>query len=257
MPKQKPEAPEIPSSPTQWLRASYLPVSLFSLRMTHATNKGGKTLVLPTPYAVKMALLDASFRHWDGAEAEINARHLFDWIKSRQVRICPPKECIVQNTFVKILDYARDPISGPYRNTIAYREFAYHSGEMEIALEIDDLSGEYTATAQKLFACVNMFGKRGSFWQFNGARVFKGQLPGNFTLLRLQVDQSNLALYQMSQAFDDFGEQLCKAKDGFDRISTYGRGSVILDQHRILELTAIPYRRVSASRRFTWYRRTD
>src|SRR5437867_5431790 len=157
MPKQKPEAPEIPSSPTQWLRASYLPVSLFSLRMTHATSKGGKTLVLPTPYAIKMALIDASFRYWDGPDAEINARQLFDWIKSMEVRICPPKDCIVQNTFVKILDYAREPTDGPYRNTIAYREFAYHSGEMEIAIQIDGLGAEQVGTLQVLFACINMF----------------------------------------------------------------------------------------------------
>ena len=48
---------------------------------------------------------------------------------------------------------------------------------------------------------------------------------------------------------------LTKPNRGFDRISTYGSGSMTLGKHRILDLTAIPYRRRSAGRRFTWYQR--
>ena len=83
-----------------WLIAQYNPVSLFSLRSTYATNKGGKTLLVPTPYAVKMALLDVCFRAYSGPDAEIAARRTFDWIKAQPVRIQPPAECIVQNTFL-------------------------------------------------------------------------------------------------------------------------------------------------------------
>ena len=59
----------------------------------------------------------------------------------------------------------------------------------------------------------------------------------------------------MTQALDDFGEGLCDAADGFDRLSTYGPGKIRLGEHRVLTATAIPYRRRSSSRHFTWYER--
>jgi hypothetical protein len=61
----------------------------------------------------------------------------------------------------------------------------------------------------------------------------------------------------MVQELDDFGPPLCLADDGFDRVSTYGSGTIKLGEHRILVPTAIPYRRRSAARSFTWYERID
>ena len=96
------------SAPGNWLIAQYAPVSLFSLRSTYSTNKGGKTLLVPTPYAVKMALLDACFRVYPSSDAESAARRTFDRIKAQPVRVQPPAECIVQNTFVRMLQPARN-----------------------------------------------------------------------------------------------------------------------------------------------------
>ena len=42
-----------------WLAVSYQPTSLFSLKLSSATNSAGKSLPVPSPYAVKMALLNA------------------------------------------------------------------------------------------------------------------------------------------------------------------------------------------------------
>src|SRR5215813_6047911 len=47
----------------RWLVFRYAPVALFSLKMSRATSTAGKTLLIPTPYAVKMAFLDAALRH--------------------------------------------------------------------------------------------------------------------------------------------------------------------------------------------------
>src|SRR5260370_1106544 len=100
MPRQNSREPQrMPAQEVgRWLIAAYWPVSLFSLRMTHATSKGGKTLVGPTPYAVKMAILDACFRAYEGTKADEGARTVFEWIKGRAVRFRPPKHCIVNNT---------------------------------------------------------------------------------------------------------------------------------------------------------------
>ena len=44
-----------------WLIAEYEAVTLFSLKLSTATSSGGKTLLVPTPYALKMALLGVVF----------------------------------------------------------------------------------------------------------------------------------------------------------------------------------------------------
>ncbi len=235
-----------------WLVASYRPVSLFSLRMTHATSKGGKTLLVPTPYVIKMALLDVCFRRYDETEAPIAARAVFDVVKGREVRIRPPEQCMVQNTFVWVLDAERDG-DLPFKRTIAYREFVSHHGVMEIALGVAGLNEPEIAGLSELFLHINSFGKRGSFWQYERSDLIDGELPIGFSVPLTEQRFRGVPSYGMVQALDDFGEELCAAKNGFDRISTYGDGRIQLGLHRILVETALPYRRVSAGRGFTWY----
>jgi hypothetical protein len=240
----------------RWLVAAYRPVSLFSLRMTHATSKGGKTLVVPTPYAVKMALLDACFRRFPPSEAADRARDVFEWLKRRRIRVRPPKHCVVNNTFMKVLDWSREPVSGPFKSTIVYREFAFFQGDdMLVALEASGLNDEERSILEQLFAHINSLGKRGGFWQFAGSEILNATPPFGFTVPRPEATLEQVASYAMTQALDDFGEGLCAAADGFDRVSTYGSGKVRLGEHRILTATAIPYRRRSSSRHFTWYQR--
>lgn len=238
----------------EWLIARYMPVSLFSLRAAHATSKGGKTLLAPTPYAVKMALINAAFRCWSGAEAEAKARRVFDMVKWREVRVEPPEECVVQNTFLKVLDAERDG-DLPFKNTIAYREFVQFEGAMAVALAGAGLAVEERAELESLFRHISYFGKRGSFWQFTGAEWVTGELLGLFSMPLGSGLWKDMAKYGVTQALDDFGPALCEAKDGFDRISTYGAGEVKLNEHRVLTLTALPYQRRSATRRSTWYQR--
>lgn len=241
-----------------WLIAAYRPVTLFSLRMTHATSKGGKTLVTPTPYAIKMALLDACFRRFSATEATAKAHAVFDLLKGREVRLRPPKHCVVNNTFVKALDWSREPVDGPFRNTIVYREFAFFAGDdLLVAVGATGLSAEDRSVLVDLFAHINSLGKRGGFWQFVGSEGIQGALPFGFTVPHLDASPKQVATYGMTQALDDFGEALYEKDDGFERVSTYGSGSVRLGEHRVLTITEMPYRRRSASRHFTWYERVS
>lgn len=238
----------------EWLIARYLPVSLFSLRASYATSKGGKTLLVPTPYSVKMALIDAAFRCWGAGEAEAKARQAFEMVKGREVRIEPPEECVVQNTFLKVLDAERDG-DLPFKNTIAYREFVQFEGLMAVALGGAGLAAEERSDLEMLFRHISYFGKRGSFWQFTGLDWVTGELDGLFSVALESGLWKDMAKYGVTQALDDFGPALCETKDGFERISTYGAGEVKLNEHRVLTLTALPYQRRSATRRSTWYQR--
>ncbi|MFH1777544.1 MAG: hypothetical protein ABH952_08320 [Candidatus Omnitrophota bacterium] len=237
-----------------WLILRYIPVSLFSLRMTHATNKGGKTLLVPTPYAFKMTLIDACFRVFDKEEAEIKAREVFDLIKDCEIRFSPPPICIVQNTFIKIRQEDREAPKGLYNSTIAYREFCFYSGgELNVALGVKGFSGKEITMFKVLGSHINCIGKRGSFWQYVGDVVCEGELPKGYT----KPEEENVSTreFYWIQNLDDFGEALCNTKDGFERISTYGTGTIKLGEQRILQRTFIPYSFKQSSKHFTRFQK--
>lgn len=256
-PKRRPDSEAARAADEEWLVVSYRPLSLFSLRMTHATSKGGKTLVAPTPYSIKMALLDACFRRFSAESALASARGVLDWLVERQVCIRPPKHCIVNNTFMRVLDWDRDEENGPFKRTIAYREFVWFGGdEMKIALLVSGMAGEQVSLLTDLFAHVTSFGKRGSLFQFVGSETLSGELPFGFTVPRDQTSYKQKASYALTQSMDDFGSALA-TEEGFDRVSTYGSTPLRLGEHRNMIATAVPYQRRSAARHFTWYERVD
>lgn len=245
---------------SEWLICQYAPVTLFSLRSTYATSKGGKTLLVPTPYAIKMALIDACFRAFPVQEAEDAARKMFNLVKAQPMRIKPPEECVVQNTFLRVLQPARDVeegegSSGPFTRTIAYREFVFFRGEMQIAIKTSSSSFR---DIEFLLPHINYFGKRGSQWQFLGCAKHEGNLPFGFSLTPSEIGQYSLDIvgrYRVTEYLDDFGTKLCMVKDGFERISTYHSGDIKLGEHRILQPTLLPYERKASGRHYTHYRR--
>lgn len=237
----------------EWLILSYLPVSLFSLRMSHATNKGGKTLLVPTPYSLKMTMIDACFRAFDKGDAESKARQVFDLIKNCEIRFNPPASCIVQNTFIKIRQEERDAPKGFYVPTIAYREFCFYgNGELKVAMGVKGLSEETIGILRFIGSHINCIGKRGSFWQYVENSAHTGNLPDGYTFPQIE-ERVSTSVFQWVQHLDDFGERLCEAKDGFERISTYGDGKIELGKgkHRILVRTVLPYQFKRSSRHFT------
>ena len=215
---------------------------------------------MPTPYAIKMALIDACFRAFPAQEAEDAARKMFNLVKVQPIRIKPPEECIVQNTFLRVLQPARDTEegeggSGPFARTIAYREFVFFRGEMQIAVKTSSLSFR---DIEVLLPHINYFGKRGSQWQFLGCAKHEGNLPCGFSLTTSEIGQYSLDIagrYRVTEYLDDFGPKLCMVKDGFERISTYHSGDIKLGEHRILQSTLLPYERKASGRHYTHYRR--
>lgn len=236
-----------------WLILRYLPTALFSLRMTYATNKGGKTLLVPTPYAVKMALIDACFRMFDAHEAEARAKHVYGLVKDRPVRIGPPRNCVVQNTFIKIKQEERGAPRGIYAPTIAYREFCFYDGELKVALGVGGMADQDVRDLTEIAARVNYLGKRGSFMQFVGADLHHGKLPRGYTCPEKEADIVNGG-YRSMHHLDDFGQALIQDPHGFDRINSYGDKPSGLGSYRILVPTMLPYRYVSSGKHFTYYR---
>jgi len=235
-----------------WLLATYRPVSLFALKTTYATNKGGKTLLVPTPYAIKLALIDACFRAYGPGNAENKARYVFDQVKDKAIRLLPPEHCVVQNTFIKIKQESREGEKGTYDSTVAYREFCFFEGELVIALNVEGLEDKAISLIENSLKHINHFGKRGSYFQFiKCERVV--ELPSGFSL-RDDATNFKLDAYGVMQALDDLGET--DDLDLFDRVNSYGDKSLTLGKHRILKNTFLPYRLIRSSRGYAYYARS-
>lgn len=232
----------------RWLVLDYRPTALFSLRTTYSTSSGGKTLLVPTPYAVKLAFVDASYR----AEGEALARRVFDLLCRRPVRLRPPEHAAVTHTFVKIRREAREAgPEEPYLSTIAFREFCHFQGTLSVGIAAGGLTEEEVAELIRVAAHINYFGKRGSFFSFAGAEVLEA-LPPGFSLLVPEELARATAGYATAQFLDELAPEL--PRDIFDRINSYSDKSLGLGRHRIIRQYLLPYRVVKTSKSYTHYR---
>lgn len=233
-----------------WHLAEYHSTTLFSLRPANATTSGGKTLVAPTPFAFKMALLDAAIRVYGRAAGE----RWFPLIRDLAVAVRLPPRLVVINTFVKILrphksgskDTFGTGLQGPMGNTIAYRELVHFGGPLSLALEtasrLDELPLEL------LLSHIHYMGKRGGFMQFADYRQ-DDRLPSDYAVLTLEPTAAFLAT-GLLQLMDDCGPKMTFAHA--DIYSSKGIG-IGKDDGRLLKTVVLPYRPVRSSRGFTLY----
>src|SRR5690606_39939290 len=118
-----------------WVTAVYHPVGTFSLRPSNTTSSGGKTLVCPTPYAVKMALLDRLIRTY-GRDEALNA---FESIRDLGVWVRVPEAVAVNRTLGRILRPQKATVNVEtgrvevWKRTIVQREFCLFAGTLALA----------------------------------------------------------------------------------------------------------------------------
>ena len=155
-----------------WLIVKFSPTSLFSLKSSSATNSAGKSLLTPSPYSVKMALLNAIITY-DSLET---AKDNFDLIRDLEMRFSTPDSLVVNNCLIRILK-DNDKVSKvvklekPFKTTIAFREYVFLSNDIEIAVNLNTdrlLFLEDIEFLKKWFMHINYFGKKGCFFQFKG-----------------------------------------------------------------------------------------
>lgn len=233
-----------------WLIAEYEAASLFSLKHSIATATGGKSLLLPTPFAIKMALLDTACRLEGLVEAEV----LWPSIRDLHIAVGLADYAVVTNLFQKVLRPRRNAVSpstpdaGPFQRTIGYREYVQLAGTFRLALE-GELTGQLDRMTNLLMN-VNYFGKRGGFIQLIAAPQLVQELPNHF--VGLDVEQTTFALDGVMQVLDD-----CAPSVSFDQVDIFGSGKLRTGIDRILRQVVLPYRVERASRGYTLYRRLE
>lgn len=226
-----------------WLVARYLPASLFSLRASTATSSGARTNLVPSMYAIKLGLVDASFR------AGLDGQAMFDIAKPLAIRMEPPEHAVVSNTLIKIQREPKEKGKGlAFIPSVAYREFCFHSGDLAVAFDIAGLTDAPVAGLRAVLPLVNYFGKRGSFFQFRDA-VVQPELPPSFGYVA--GDSGGFPSEVVMQYLDDLAPAAT-----FDRVNTFSDDRARVGRERLLIPVALPYRRVASSRGYTWYERT-
>lgn len=238
-----------------WTIAEYQPTAFFSLRPQTATTSGGKSLIVPTPFAVKMALLDAAIR----TQGLSRGRALFPAIRDLRVAIRLPERIVVNNTFTKILRLKEIKTKAsekeaaiaravaerqwPFQKTIAFREYVQFGGPLALAFQ-----GMPLEELMPLLVQVNYLGKRGGFMQLLRPPSRADELPAGFTVLTEGVNEAfPLGTLQM---VDDCGPELT-----FEQANVYSSEKIRPGKDRIFHHVILPYRPVRSSHGFTLYER--
>jgi len=185
-----------------WLEIEYEPVSLFSLKRSSATNSASKSLPCPSPYSVKMALLNAIIT-FDSIDI---AKQNFELIRDLNIRFKLPDHWVVNNCMIKIHKPKRNEFSSkekaelrnqgysnedirnmenvkkytnPFQSTVAFREYVFLSNVLKIVVEIKQ-DNHNIKLLKKWFMHINYFGKKGCFFQFKDAKICKS-LPNGYS----------------------------------------------------------------------------
>jgi len=232
--------------PGRWLVAEYQPTALFSLKISLATSSVGKTLIVPTPYSIKMALVDAAFR------AGLSDSECAGFLRSLvevDVRIGPSEAAAVTHTFVKVRQESRDgdPLR-PFGPTIAYREVVHHHGRWSWAFDLaagDDLLAERLV---RLTPHVASVGKRGSFIQFLGVSRVK-ELGDRFTQPAQGAEPWSPPRRAHIVSLDDFGPEA-----DLETLSSFTDRTPKRDRHRKFVETIVPVGLVNTGPGFSEYR---
>jgi hypothetical protein len=236
----------------RWLIAAYQPVGLFSLKHGEATSTGGKSLLVPTPFAIRTALLDAAIR----VKGVDYGPQAFEYISSLYLAVRPPEWVVVTNLFAKVLKPERDSERGrAMQQTIAFREYVYLGGTLELAAGGKPPALEAVAS---LVPHVTSFGKRGSLFQLMEPPQMTDELPDGFTALDGVYVKGNRVKGNLPPAFasgliqmmDDWGESLT-----FSKINIYSNEKIDLGSDRIRKGVILPYRLVRSGKGFTQYQR--
>lgn len=145
-----------------WIEVTYRPVSLFRLRPSYLTDPGFQSLLLPSYWTIRTAILAQSY-HPGGTAA---ARSVFPLLQQVEIQISPPPMAVKSTVCWRGMNWKEkyDRETGQIYEKKGYgnKEYVAYYGDLRIAL-----GGEQPALASliPLATRINYFGKWGGFFQ--------------------------------------------------------------------------------------------
>lgn len=223
-----------------WLVLQYRPTSLFSLKTSRATSTVGKTLLVPTPYAIKMAFVDAGLRTGSLADPDAFIKAL----ASTEVRVGVPEEACVTATIQKIRqEPKKQSAEQPYIPNVAFREVVYFRGLLLVAFE----QSACPPVLAGLAPAVNYLGKRASFVQYECQEI-RADLDSTFTLPLNQSGQVPPRCHLAT--LDDFGREA-----NFEALNSFSNTPIKRGKHRTWIEAAVPLGVYNVGPGFVHYKR--
>lgn len=209
----------------------YQPTNLFSLKESNSTNSGAKSLLLPSPYSIKMALFNQAITIEGKDIFEDKKSDKFAFIKDAKVSYHISGSFCVNNCFVTIQSL-RD---GSYRGKPSFREYVYLSDSIEIIFDVmGDNAKQYL---QRYLHLINYFGKRGCFFQFVGYQ----DKPSEPNVKEFDVTDFSAGILQ---EYDDIS-----SKAEFKNVDNFDSASALREK----KILVIPVKNVNSSKSYTHY----
>ena len=245
-----------------WTTARYRSTSLFSLRPALSTASGAQSLLVPTPFAIKMALVNVAIQRF-------GLPTLVRWwpiIRGLDIALDVPEFVVVNKTFIKIQRKTDLPKQKgidkdafiteklhegkwPLSPTIAFREFVQFDGDFGIALHTEEWQPDIPLAT--LLALVNYFGKRGGFFQLQSPPEIVDAVDRRWTLLTQPA--STFPINGTLQMLDDCGANLT-----WEHVDVFSSKSIALGgKERVLQPIVLPYELRRSSYRYSLYERID
>lgn len=217
--------------------AVFQPTTLFSLKDSNSTNSGAKSLFLPSPYAIRMAILNQAIT-LSGVDFETGKgkNEWFKIVRDADIEFFIKGNFCVNNCFVKILKPSRSR-PGEVQETVSFREYIYISEPIEIIFTTQNV--EQKVFLQTYLHKINYFGKRGCFFQF----IEYKEKP---SISNVHYFDGNYLNAGTLQEYDDFNDKLT-----FEHVNNYGGKTSVKREKRILLL---PLTRTNSSKSYTIYK---
>lgn len=232
---------------SKWLTVTYQPVSLFSLKRSDATSMAARSNLVPTPYAIKMALLKVLLESQGNLhpnDFDTWIKNQFTWIRDLQIFVQPPERLVVNRNGYKLRYYDQTADKAdksrptvPMQDGFVFREWVYMEGNLQICCG----TTPHLVDLERLFAQINYFGKRGCFFQYLPDATVQSPSP--------QFQFSPTRSFTV-QPMDDLGH-----KTTFNKINPYSTEKAQLDKDRTIRPGFLPLEIVASSARYDLYRR--
>lgn len=117
---------------TGWIRAQVFFASMYSYRIPNTSPSFAPTSPVPSPSAVRLALVDAAIQE-SGSVG--NGQTVFELVKSVPLFLVPPKRVCIVKAFTKRLKPGKGKVKELVEST-GIREYCHPDGPLEIYLEM-------------------------------------------------------------------------------------------------------------------------
>jgi hypothetical protein len=221
-----------------WLETEFTQVGAFSLRPSNTTANAGRSLLLPTPYAIKMALLDQLISQLG---VEVASSH-FAIIRDLEIYIEPPQMITVSELTRQIQRI--DDIPNRWKGNLVKQQYCLYSNPWHLCL--GTWSNEFLHLLSQLIVSLEYLGQRGGFIQSLGTVDIIDKPSPNYISLSREVDLRKVGM-GVVQRMDDMQSNL-----SFEDVSRFNSGENLLDTRRQYNILT-PYRLIQNNNNYLVY----